>query len=736
MGAWESGATLGPYVLTSLIGAGGMGEVWKAHDRRLNRSVAIKRLHTAHGDRFEREARAIAALNHPNICQIHDIGPDYLVLEYVEGTPLTGPYTAEAATRLGADIAAALEEAHSYGILHRDLKPSNILVTNKGTAKLLDFGLATDAHASAVDCDGREGPAARSSPVDAMATRAATREGTVVGTPSYMSPEQAQGRPLDVRSEVFSFGAVLHEMLSGRRAFDGRTIDDILNAVIHLDPAPLTTAPRDVAAIVSRCLRKAPADRFASMADVRAALAAARAPHAIERQPSVAVLPFATLDESADQDYFGDGLAEEIINALIQLPGIKVIARTSTFAFRDRAADVRRIAGALGVDHVLQGSVRKSGTRIRVTAQLVAGSDAAHLWSQRYDRDLADVFAVQDEIAASITSSLRAQLQVAAPARTPRPDAHDALLKGRHQLAKATREAIGRAGEYLSAAVRLDPEYAAAPAALGSYYWMLASAGYTMPAREAMPLARAAALRAVELDRSSTDAHAMLCAIAAQFDYDWAEAERRFQFATNGSAVSPSARRMCGFNYLLSAGRTEDAAHHCELALQADPLNSFTAMQFAVCLHAAGRKQEAFDRYRQAVELDERNFLAHLNIALWLIEEGRPGDAESSADVACAIAPANPWAIACKAAARTLQGDTAAAGELLGRLGPADRYGAPAGRCRYYMLCGDLEAAAGWAEKAIEQRDAAFPFALQFSCARGLRESRYWNGLARLMNLV
>jgi Flp pilus assembly protein TadD len=250
-----------------------------------------------------------------------------------------------------------------------------------------------------------------------------------------------------------------------------------------------------------------------------------------------------------------------------------------------------------------------------------------------------------------------------------------------------------------------------------------------------MPRGRAEALRAVALDASSTDAHAILCAIAAQFDYDWREAEQRFRIVTSAPAVSPDARRLCGFNYLLSAGRPLDAARHCELALRADPLNSFTALQLGVCLHAAGDTQTAVERFRQALELNDQNFLAHLNLALWLLEAGRISDAESEADIASAIAPANPWVIACTAATRRMAGNVAGAMELLTRLGPPDAYGTPAGLCRYYMLVQEVDAAARWAAKAIIQRDAAFPFALQMSCARGLRASSYWPDLARQMNL-
>src|SRR6476620_219078 len=384
------GTRLGPYEILSALGAGGMGEVWKARDTRLGRFVAIKRLTSPLGDRFEREARAVATLNHPHICQIHDIGPDYLVFEYIDGSPLRGPLGVKDAVRLAIQMAGALEEAHRHGILHRDLKPANVLVTATGSLTLLDFGLAT--------------------PPDSDGDGTRTSEGTVMGTAAYMAPEQAEGRPLDARADIFSFGAVLYEVLSGTRAFPGDSIALVLSAVLRDDPPPLNTTP-ELQRLVTRCLEKAPERRFQTMTDVKTALELVGASgDAIERQPSIAVLPFANMSPDPDNEYFSDGLADEIINVLAHIPGLKVIARTSAFAFKGKHEDVRRIAEVLDVSNVLEGSVRRAGNRIRVTAQLIAAGDGGHLWSGRYDRDLSDVFAIQDEIAEAIAAALQVTL--------------------------------------------------------------------------------------------------------------------------------------------------------------------------------------------------------------------------------------------------------------------------------------------------------------------------------------
>jgi serine/threonine protein kinase len=320
------GKTLGPYEIIALIGVGGMGEVWKARDTRLGRTVAIKKVKEQHSERFKQEARTIAALNHPYICQLFDIGPDYLVLEYVEGKPLSSPLPEREAIRLAIQIAAALEAAHKRGIIHRDLKPANIMVTDEGSIKLLDFGLARLYEQNA---SGSSSPTA-----DFPATQA----GAVLGTVAYMSPEQAQGQPADARSDIFSFGLVLYEMLSGKRAFAGESNLAIMNAIVKDEPAQLQTSS-SLGKIVRRCLAKQPSGRYQTISDVKAVLE--QISHEMESkssgepQPSIAVLPFVNMSGDKEQEYFSDGLAEEIINALTQIPGLKVI-RTDIIIFLQR----------------------------------------------------------------------------------------------------------------------------------------------------------------------------------------------------------------------------------------------------------------------------------------------------------------------------------------------------------------------------------------------------------------
>jgi len=691
----QPGDKLGPYEILAPIGAGGMGEVWKARDTRLNRVVAIKRLKGVHSARFEQEARAIAALNHPHICQIFDIGPDYLVLEYIEGEPIKGPLPLERALRLATQIAEALEAAHAKGILHRDLKPGNILVAANG-AKLLDFGLAK------MTGDG-----------DATLTMA------VSGTPAYMSPEQAEGRPLDARSDIFSFGAVLYEMLAGSRAFSS------LGAVLRDEPAPL---PSPAATILTKCLAKDAGQRFQTMTELRTSLEKLAA-KPTEKQPSIAVLPFANMSSDKEQEYFSDGLAEEILNLLAKIPALKVIARTSSFAFRGKEQDVRKIAEALGVAHVLEGSVRRAGNRIRVTAQLIAAADGSHLWSERYDRELTDVFAVQDEIASEVAAALQVRLAGAALRRhQPNLAAYEAFLQGRHQLGRLSPQGYELGKKYLDQAIALDPEYAEPHTALGEYYYYLAM-GNLRPSKVAMPLARAAATRALELDPSNAGAHAVLCFVAAFYDYDWTEAQKQHRLTTAGPA--PAWARAVAALRLLPLGRFEQAVREIEAALAQDPLNVVPRILLLVSLNTAGLYDRAIVEARKAIEMDERQWYYHYSLACGYGCQRRFAEARAPAERAFQLAPHNPYSIGNLAGILACLGEQDRADQLLAQMPES----AAAGWVVYHRYCSNIDAALDWYEKAIEIRHAGAAFGARFAFYKPLRESPRWAGIAKKMNL-
>ncbi len=638
------GDKLGPYEILAPLGAGGMGEVWKARDTRLNRVVAIKRLKGQHTARFEQEAQAIAALNHPHICQIYDVGPDYLVMEYVEGKPLHGPLPVEEAVKLALQVAGALEEAHARGILHRDLKPANILVTQKGTAKLLDFGLAklmTDS--------------------DSDATQ--TIEGTILGTAAYMAPEQAEGKALDERSDVFSFGAVLYEMLSGSRAFGGSSMARVLSAVLRDDPAPLH-APAELQRIVSKCLAKQPGGRFASMGLVRQALeelaepapgagekTGARAP-AVWRRPalaslvilmglvvylaarsgvlrpasrapeaaidphairSIAVLPLDNYSGDPNQDYFAEGMTDELTADLATISQLRVISRGSAMQFKgEHRPPAPEIAKRLNVDAVVEGSVLRAGDKVLITAQLIDARADKHLWAKSFERSSRDVLALQDELASAIAREIHVQLTPAEQSRltsapSVNPEAHDAYLKGRYFFNRPSDENLKKAITQFEEAVRLNPNYAPAFSGLSdAYLW----AGYNegvLTASEARPKAKAAAEKAIQLDNNSAEAHTSLATFRLFYEYDWAgcEVEFRRAFALNPNYAFAHDQFGLGLAF---QGRFDESAAEGKRASELDPLSPQIPVDTIFAFAWQGKHQTAREQVKRAADLDPTFF--------------------------------------------------------------------------------------------------------------------------------
>ena len=511
----QPGTTLGPYRIVSQLGAGGMGVVYQAHDPRLDRHVAIKLLppdltrDEIAKQRFLQEAKAASALDHPNICTIHEISetPDgqlYLVMAHYDGETLKeriskGPLALDDAIDIATQVGEGLSKAHAAGIVHRDIKPANLMVTADGTVKILDFGLAKLA--------GSEG---------------VTQTGTTVGTVAYMSPEQARGQEVDHRTDIWSLGVVLYEMLAGTPPFVGENLLSLSNAIMDSEPVALSGASSSAHSVVTKALSKDKARRYLSVTDLLTELrvlqsgsdAATVVTPKKADVPSIAVLPFANMSADPEQDYFCDGMAEEIINALASLEGLRVSARTSSFKFRGETLGATEIGTQLKVGSILEGSVRKAGNRLRITAQLINVDDGFHLWSERYDRDMDDVFAVQDEIAHSVVEKLKVKLlgkadvpMVTRP--TDNLEVYNLVLKGRYSHMKLTAAGIATAIEYFTQAIALEPTYAQAHAGLAQV--QVGRSSFSLaPPRETMPVAKSAALEALALDDTVADAHVAL----------------------------------------------------------------------------------------------------------------------------------------------------------------------------------------------------------------------------------
>jgi len=538
-----------------------------------------------------------------------------------------------------------------------------------------------------------------------------------------MSPEQASGNTVDARSDIFSFGAVLYEMLCGQRAFDGGSNVAMMAAVLRDEPQPLHSTP-ELVQIVRRCLRKSPADRFQTMTEVKASLAAVKL-H--ELAPAIAVLPFANMSSDKEQEYFSDGLAEEIINALTQIPGLKVTARTSAFAFRGKEQDITKIAEALHVSTILEGSVRKSGNQLRVTAQLINAADGYHLWSQRYDRELADVFAVQDEIAAAIASALRVKLTgKSAGRRTHQPNlrAYEAFLRGRHLV--FSLESTVAAREAFEQAIALDPEYSEPYAELATWH-LIQALVWARSAQEKMPAARTYAQKALELTPAEPRAHAVLGGVAALYDHDWNKAGERFRLALAAEHVPPEVRFRCAVLYLVPLGRYREALDLIENAVEQDPLNIAFRGVFALALGSESPDRAAAEA-RKAIEIDERHWMPNYAMSMNHLRRGELAEARQFAERSARGAPSIPLTAGLLAGILRRLGENAQADGVLSTLK------APSGLVMYYIACSEIDAAADWFAKAIAQGEFQ---PLMWICADSfrLRSTPPWLAIARMMNL-
>lgn len=737
------GRTLGHYRILSKIGQGGMGVVYRAHDERLDRDVAVKVLpeevaaDPSRLARFANEAQAVARLDHPNVLAIHDFGREegvtYAVTELLEGGTLRdrllpGGLGWPKAAEIGAAIAGGLAAAHGKGIVHRDLKPENVFLTSDDRVKILDFGLAR----LALPVDEEAETATR--------TPAATAPGTVLGTVGYMSPEQVRGEGADARSDIFSLGCVLYEMLAGRRPFEGESAAGTLAALLRDDPPPLVGFDPKVARLVARCLHKDPAGRFRSAAELKSAIEASLAPRTDGEQPSVAVLPFANMSGAREDDYLCEGLAEEIIDALTRVPGLRVIARTSSFAVGRMGLDVREVGARLSVGSVLEGSVRRAGRRVRVTVQLVDTRDGSHLWSERFDRELTDILALEDEIAAAIAERLRVELRQDDRGRGPRRvdvETHGLYLEGRYYFARGTPEALAQARACFERAIERDPGFALAFDALAELYWYLGFFGNVLP-RDAFSQSTWHALRALELDDSLAEAHALLGMLRKELDYNWPEVDRELRRARELNGQSPLVRLRYAISGLLPHGRIDEAAAELEAVLQHDPLSVFTRWWAAVLAWVGRRRQRLADEGRHMIALDPAHFLGHWAVGWASIESGAPDKAVRAFEKAHELSGGIPFTLGSLSFAYGRAGRRGDARQLLERAEAlaASAYLPPSTFAFGYVGLDDWDAAFEWWNQAIEVRDPlivpikSFPF---FDPVRG--DPRY-RALLRRMNLA
>jgi eukaryotic-like serine/threonine-protein kinase len=734
------------YRIEEEIGRGGMASVYLAEDLRHGRKVAVKVLlpgvgQTYEPQRFLREIRIAARLSHPQILPVHDSGECdgllYFVMPYAGCESLRdrlnreGQLPIDAALRITRAVGTALGYAHRHHVIHRDIKPENILL-QEGEPVIADFGVATAMSAAGGD------------------NVYITDRGYAVGTPAYMSPEQASGeRELDGRTDLYSLGCVLYEMLSGQPPFAGSSARATMARHAIEPPAPIRTlrptVPPAVELALQRALAKDPSERFATMAEFCEALVTpvpVLTPVALSPdQRSIAVLPFVNSSADPENEYFSDGMTDELITALSKVEGLHVASRTSVFALKNLRDDVRSLGARLNVATILDGTVRRSGNRLRITVQLSRVSDGRTLWSERYDRELADVFAVQDEIAGTIVRTLRATLLGDLGDPTPRRytanvKAYSLYLKGRFSWNRRTQEGIREGIRYFEQAIAEDPGYALAYSGLADSYALdLDYRG--APVFEGMERAKAEARKAIALDETLAEAHTSLGWVTFIYDWDWAGAEREFRRAVELNPRYATARQWYSW-FLAAMGRFEESLEHGRTGIELDPASVSIRRSMGWLQYYARRYEDALENLRRALAMNPTAEETHRLLGLVYLQQGAFDDATASFKEALVNSPNDMLALAGLGHVAFRRGRVPEARAVLEQIQARARvsYVSPVAPAQLYVTLGERDRAFEWLDRAYQDRRGWLAYLKIEPMLDGLRDDPRFPRLLERMRLI